>query len=222
MAWYDDPLLALAMAVLLAGIGLLLIGLHRRAQPAPLRARLLGEAAGDGAERQADNLARDQGMQLPPRLQALLLPIARVGEQLAGSDNDKYKLRRLLAMAGFRSRQGLGLLMAGKLSLGVLLAVVVLFGLVPAGSRLGLNGLAGGLLALFAGSTLPELWLRMRSARRGERLARNLPDALDLMVICAEAGLPLGRVLQVVSRSWRCRRRSLPTSCATPAPSCKF
>jgi tight adherence protein C len=201
MAWYDDPWVALALAVLLAGIGLLLIGLHRRAQPAPLRARLQGEAGNPSqAQQQAEHLIRDQGLQLPPRLQALLLPVARFGEQLAGSDSDKQKLRRLLSMAGLRSRQGLGLLMAGKLALGLSLALVVLFGLVPAGSRLGLNGLAGGLLALFAGTTLPEFWLRLRSARRGERLARNLPDALDLMVICAEAGLPLGRVLQVVSK----------------------
>lgn len=199
-ALFNDPMATAALAILLAGIGLLLIGLHHRRQLTPLRDRLLGTAQAEQAPRQTDDILRGQGLQLPPRLLALLLPVARFGESLAGTANDRQKLRRLLIMAGFRSQEALGLLMAGKYALGLLLALVVLFGILEPGSRLGLNGLAGGLLALFAGTTLPEVGLKMRSAQRGERLERNLPDGLDLMVICAEAGLPLGRVLQVVAK----------------------
>lgn len=199
-ALFDDPLAASALAILLAGIGLLLIGLHHRRQLAPLRQRLGVDAPTITNSVRQDDILRGQGLQLPPRLQAVLLPTARFGETLAGTDNDRQKLRRLLIMAGFRSQEALGLLMVGKYALGLLLALVVLFGVLEPGSRLGMNGLAGGLLALFAGTTAPELWLKMRSAKRGERLSRSLPDGLDLMVICAEAGLPLGRVLQVVSK----------------------
>lgn len=196
----DNSLAASALAIMLAGVGLLLIGLHQRSKLAPLRQRLRPDTTQASAPVRQDNILRGQGLQLPPRLQALLLPTARFGEGLAGSDNDRQKLRRLLSMAGFRSPEALGLLMVGKYALGLLLAMVVLFGVLEPGSRLGMNGLAGGLMALFAGSTAPELWLKMRSAKRGERLSRSLPDGLDLMVICAEAGLPLGRVLQVVSK----------------------
>lgn len=199
-ALFDDPLAVGALAILLAGIGLLLIGLHHRAQLAPLRQRLHTDNMPATPLIQHDDILRGQGLQLPPRLQALLLPLAHVGEGLAGTDNDRQKLRRLLIMAGFRSQEALGLLMVGKYALGLLLALIMLFGVLEPGSRLGLNGLAGGLLALFAGTTAPELWLKVRSAKRGERLQRSLPDGLDLMVICAEAGLPLGRVLQVVSK----------------------
>jgi len=199
-ALFNDPLATAALAILLAGIGLLLIGLHHRRQLTPLRDRLLGTAQSEQTPRQADDILRGQGLQLPPRLLALLLPVARSGESLAGTVKDRQKLRRLLIMAGFRSQEALGLLMAGKYALGLLLALVVLFGILEPGSRMSLNGLAGCLLALFAGTTLPEVGLKMRSAQRGERLERNLPDGLDLMVICAEAGLPLGRVLQVVAK----------------------
>lgn len=199
-ALLDNPLAASALAILLAGSGLLLIGLHQRSKLAPLRQRLRPDTTQASAPVRQDDILRGQGLQLPPRLQALLLPTARIGEGLAGTDNDRQKLRRLLSMAGFRSQQALGLLMVGKYALGLLLAMVVLFGVLEPGSRLGMNGLAGGLMALFAGTTAPELWLKMRSAKRGERLSRSLPDGLDLMVICAEAGLPLGRVLQVVSK----------------------
>lgn len=196
----DNPLAASALAILLAGVGLLLIGLHQRSKLAPLRQRLRPDTTQASAPVRQDDILRGQGLQLPARLQALLLPTARFGEGLAGTDNDRQKLRRLLSMAGFRNPEALGLLMVGKYALGVLLAMVVLFGVLEPGSRLGMNGLAGGLMALFAGTTAPELWLKMRSAKRGERLSRSLPDGLDLMVICAEAGLPLGRVLQVVSK----------------------
>lgn len=199
-ALLDNPLAASALAILLAGVGLLLIGLHQRSKLAPLRQRLRPDTPQASALVRQDDILRGQGLQLPPRLQALLLPTARFGEGLAGTDNDRQKLRRLLSMAGFRNPEALGLLMVGKYALGLLLAMVVLFGVLEPGSRLGMNGLAGGLMALFAGTTAPELWLKMRSAKRGERLSRSLPDGLDLMVICAEAGLPLGRVLQVVSK----------------------
>ncbi len=199
-ALFDDPLAGSALAILMAGIGLLLIGLHQRNRLAPLRQRLRPDAPLPIATAQQDDILRGQGLKLPPRLQAVLLPMARVGESLAGTDNDRQKLRRLLIMAGLRSQEALGLLMVGKYALGLLLALVMLFGVLEPGSRLGMNGLAGGLMALFIGTTAPELWLKMRSAKRGERLSRSLPDGLDLMVICAEAGLPLGRVLQVVSK----------------------
>ena len=199
-ALLDNPLAASALAILLVGVGLLLIGLHQRSKLAPLRQRLRPDTPQASAPVRQDDILRGQGLQLPPRLQALLLPTARFGEGLAGTDNDRQKLRRLLSMAGLRNPEALGLLMVGKYALGLLLAMVVLFGVLEPGSRLGMNGLAGGLMALFVGSTAPELWLKMRSAKRGERLSRSLPDGLDLMVICAEAGLPLGRVLQVVSK----------------------
>lgn len=199
-ALLDNPLAASALAILLAGVGLLLIGLHQRSKLAPLRQRLRPDTPQASAPVRQDDILRGQGLQLPARLQALLLPTARFGEGLAGTDNDRQKLRRLLSMAGFRNPEALGLLMVGKYALGLLLAMGVLFGVLEPGSRLGMNGLAGGLMALFAGTTAPELWLKMRSAKRGERLSRSLPDGLDLMVICAEAGLPLGRVLQVVSK----------------------
>lgn len=199
-ALFDDPLVISALAILMAGIGLLLIGMHQRSMLAPLRQRLGTDTPAATSSVRQDDILRGQGLKLPPRLQALIVPMARFGEGLAGTDNDRQKLRRLLIMAGFRSQEALGLLMIAKYALGLLLAMIMLFGVLDPGSRLGMNGLAGGLLALFAGTTAPELWLKMRSAKRGERLSRSLPDGLDLMVICAEAGLPLGRVLQVVSK----------------------
>jgi len=49
------------------------------------------------------------------------------------------------------------------------------------------------------GFYLPELWLRDRISRRKVRLQHSLPDALDFMVVCVEAGLGLNAAISRVS-----------------------
>jgi tight adherence protein C len=65
-----------------------------------------------------------------------------------------------------------------------------------------LFSIAGALL----GSYLPDLYVKNCTQKRQDKLRKGLPDALDLMVICAEAGLSLDSSLQRVSkelmRSW--------------------
>jgi tight adherence protein C len=46
----------------------------------------------------------------------------------------------------------------------------------------------------------PDTWLRMRIKKRRERIRKSLPDALDLMVICVEAGLGLDQAMLRVGR----------------------
>ncbi|HEY0757652.1 MAG TPA: type II secretion system F family protein [Acidisarcina sp.] len=48
------------------------------------------------------------------------------------------------------------------------------------------------------GYLLPDFWLRRRMKRRAEKIRRSIPDALDLMVICVDAGLGLDQALQRV------------------------
>lgn len=55
------------------------------------------------------------------------------------------------------------------------------------------------LLALGAVGYLgPDFWLRRKIKARGEKIRRSIPDALDLMVICVDAGLGLDQALQRV------------------------
>ena len=57
--------------------------------------------------------------------------------------------------------------------------------------------------ALSLGAVLylaPDTWLRMRIKKRRERIRKSLPDALDLMVICVEAGLGLDQAMLRVGK----------------------
>ena len=50
-----------------------------------------------------------------------------------------------------------------------------------------------------AGYLAPNLWLKRRVQARQMDIDRGLPDALDLMVTCVEAGLGLDAAVQRVS-----------------------
>jgi len=50
------------------------------------------------------------------------------------------------------------------------------------------------------GFLAPDLWLTTAIARRRERVRLSLPDALDLLVICMEAGLGLDQAMIRVGR----------------------
>ena len=58
-------------------------------------------------------------------------------------------------------------------------------------------------LAALAGFLLPEAWLVWRVHARQRRLQLSLPDGLDLLVICVEAGLGLDQALLRVSQELR-------------------
>ncbi len=59
------------------------------------------------------------------------------------------------------------------------------------------------------GIVIPELWLFWRISVRQHRLRRALPDALDLLVICVEAGLGLDQAMMRVSQELKVVHREL-------------
>ena len=60
--------------------------------------------------------------------------------------------------------------------------------------------------ALIGGYKAPDLWLKNKVTKRSDAVRKGLPDALDLLVICAEAGLTVdaafGRVAKELGRAY--------------------
>ncbi len=108
------------------------------------------------------------------------------------------KLETTLESAGFRSAAGLQLFIGSKilmLALGPLLAWFALHNVgMPFGVRC-LSVFAG----LVVGILLPDFIIGRLHARNARALELGLPDALDLMVICAEAGMGLEHALSRVA-----------------------
>lgn len=194
---FSDPVIQLILCVLCAGLALLAMAWSARSRSNPLHERLRGRAASTAttAAASVDDIS-NQHAPLAPGWRR----VAGAGAQLAGSEADRAKLQRLLATAGLARPEAVGLLVAAKYASGLVLVTLALWGVLGPNSRFGMAGLALGLMALFVGTTIPELWVKILAGRRHENLSRSIPDALDLMIICAEVGLPFPRILRVVSR----------------------
>lgn len=112
------------------------------------------------------------------------------------------KTRRFLSQAGWRSTEALGIyifISAIMPLLGVLFAFL-LYNTIPAlHDRPQIIKLGGLVTCAFLGFKLPEWVVGFAVRKRKEKLDRALPDALDLMVVCTEAGLGLDAAFQRVS-----------------------
>lgn len=133
----------------------------------------------------------------PKPMPEWLMPLSKTGEKLAGSTKSKAETEKLLAQAGFSRPGTLGLFLVMKCSIGVCAALAALF---AAGFELIFGTFAFMLGAYVVGGIAPEWVLKAMAAKRHTAIERSMPDALDLMVICAEAGLPFSRIVKVVAR----------------------
>ena len=131
------------------------------------------------------------------RLLALLEPVSRYLMPTKGSERTKMELK--LMYAGLRSANALPLFYALKtgLALVFLLSVVVSAAWLPQWSSSQIVMFA--MLAAFIGLMLPNHVLDHMVERRQKRLRDGFPDALDLLVVCVEAGLGLTAAIQRVA-----------------------
>lgn len=107
-----------------------------------------------------------------------------------------------LSCAGYRGKDAMTVYLFAKICLPVLAgaaAVGVVYGLRPVALE-GAQAMGACLIVAFLGSMLPEYWLRTVAANRQAAIRRALPDAFDLLVICAEAGLSLDSAFERVAR----------------------
>ena len=100
------------------------------------------------------------------------------------------ELQQTLTVAGFRDSNGLSVFIGSKLALLFILPLVGWFALGYLGvSPLTHNG--GTLACAIIGLLGPDFVIKRVRATYIARLEEGLPDALDMMVICSEAGLGL-------------------------------
>jgi tight adherence protein C len=69
--------------------------------------------------------------------------------------------------------------------------------------------IALGVFMPFLGFYLPDIWLRQKTEKRQERLLKALPDALDLMVVCVEAGMGLDEAINRVAKESKLQSQEL-------------
>lgn len=116
----------------------------------------------------------------------------------------RAEVQRKLVTAGFRQPQAPVIFMLILLSSALLLGLLGFWGIEFLTTRLHWLARPGaGLLGLYLGLILPRIVLDTLAVRRQAVLQKALPDALDLMIICVNAGLGLNATLQRMARDLR-------------------
>lgn len=136
-------------------------------------------------------------VQQRPNLKDLLQQLGQMAAQpfMPKDVNKQYVIRRSLARAGIYAPSAIRLVIGAKvicLVLGLIIGYAaglqfdqLLFGL-------SLGGIGGYMVPLF--------WIKAKTAANQRALTNALADALDLMVVCVEAGLTVDAAMQRVGQ----------------------
>jgi tight adherence protein C len=160
------------------------------------------------------------GIGIAERLSRLIQPPPQQVRETTFADKQKERVRDSLAAVGsfisstptpVGSKAQLPMVRAGYRSDSAMMAMqgikilmpIAFVALVFTTGMYRLNVVFVPLLAAVVGYLLPELWLMWRVQARQHRLRLGLPDALDMLVICVEAGLGLDQAIMRVAQELR-------------------
>lgn len=131
----------------------------------------------------------------------------RVAERLGavlgpGDQARRSQYRRRLVQAGYQDPRSVTILMGSKLGLAVVAASVYpLYGFLIA--RVMPNALLISTFLGVIGFLAPDYWLRRHRKQRHEAIVEALPDVLDLLMVCVEAGMGFDAAVARIAESAR-------------------
>jgi tight adherence protein C len=113
------------------------------------------------------------------------------------------KAQRKLMQAGIRSKDLAFVVIFARLVLPIVIGSIVIVGVYflnwfPEWGPIKRYGLTA--VSLIGSYKAPDLWLKNKISKRSNAVRKGLPDALDLLVICAEAGLTVDAAFNRVAR----------------------
>ncbi len=126
------------------------------------------------------------------------------------NEKDENKLKQKLSFAGYRGEKAIPMFLTIKM-------FSTIFGLVLGGGMLVISGnfammmvikcIGFGAIFMF----VPDLILSFMGGSRKQKVFLALPDALDLMVVCVEAGLGLDQALRKVAEEMEKSHKTIAT-----------
>lgn len=141
-----------------------------------------------------------------PFQERIIFPVARKLGELAikfTPQNAMQNISRKLELAGSPGRLDPTVFLALQFIAGAVFGTILFFAITlgktswPLGQKM-LIIVGGTLLGFF----FPQLWLTSKISRRQKEVRKALPDALDLLTICVEAGLGFDAAMAKVAEKW--------------------
>ena len=179
------------ICILLAGVGVYLYTEQRRERRALVK-RI--QRTGDGADPEERSILKEMKRHWLGFFTSL--------GYFARPKNDREisSSRKEFLMAGYRGENAPVIFWGAKVLLAILTAVVFIsIRLLIAKPMPSLYLTLLTVLFALASFHLPNLWLRMKIAKRKDMIRAGLPDAFDLMVVCVVAGNGLDAAINRVA-----------------------
>ena len=119
-------------------------------------------------------------------------------------------IQRLFLRAGYRSKNATVIFFGSKVicAAALLVCVFALQLLIPGQAKF-INVTFFAIGFALVGLYFPNLCLSLKIARRKEALTIGLPDALDLLVVCAEAGMGLDAAMKRVGEEMKLSNKTI-------------
>jgi tight adherence protein C len=133
------------------------------------------------------------------RLAGFLRPFARLVRPAEGEELSR--IQRSLVHAGYRTENAIEILLGVKLLLPLI--VIIILWQIDSHRETPLElppAIAVAFIFIAFAFFLPNLWLRSKIAARQQLVSEALPDSMDLLVTCVEAGLSLDAAMARVAQ----------------------
>ena len=192
---FDSPTVMMSLLVFLAAATLafgVMATLHVRGA---VKRRAAGVAA-DGPEPSDDK----RSLRYASRKAAAKLIDYTTRHYASGNPGDKRQLRQRLVQAGFLDPRAVAFFFIARLAAAAVLAGVgLLFAPLLFSGPDGIDWMAAWVAGLL-GYFLPSVYVSRRIAARTTEHRTGFPDFMDLLVVCADAGLSMEAALDRVGR----------------------
>ena len=133
--------------------------------------------------------------------------ISSLGHRMKPKDEaEMSRMRMKLIQAGYRRHSAYLFFFGYKAFLAALLAATFFLAKAFLAKTIQPGVFVTGTVLLgLLGFYLPNLWLKIKISARQEKILEGFPDALDLMVVCVEAGLGLDAAINRVGEEMKIR-----------------
>ncbi len=196
------PLIVVGALVVIVAAVLVFIGLRnpRSYDDSELQARL------DEFNQKGETIDLEKIELSLPFTERIIFPVARKLGEIAvrfTPQNALQSTARNLELAGNPGKLDPTMFLALQFIVAVLFGGILILvfsigkGSFPIGQRL-LFTVGGFAIGFY----FPQLWLRSQIGRRQKAIRKAMPDALDLLTICVEAGLGFDAAMAKVSEKW--------------------
>ncbi len=194
------PLFIIGFVIVIGAVILVIVGIRSPQGSDPLEERL-SEFVTRGETVSLEEIELSQ-----PFSQRIIVPIAKkMGEFVMRftPQNAITSMSRKVELAGNPGNVDPAIFFALRF-VGIPLGgiFIILAYIAPPGSFLDGKGLLLGLPAAILGFYLPDLLLQSRIDRRQKDIRKAMPDGLDLLTICVEAGLGFDAAMSKLYEKW--------------------